>query len=609
MHRIDHFFILLNQKMQQVKIITKLLGYITRYKGKLFFLLAMSFIGVGFEVMKPLPVKYIIDNVLSNNNNPFISNFFGPTSSATDKTNLLLMLVFALIAIIIISACISMLVSHYTTKFCQRLVHDLSVDLFDKMQRLSLSFYSKNNIGELLQRLSADVYVVYAMVAQIIIPFVTAMASLVAMFYIMAHINLLLACIAISTVPALALLLFFYNKPITESTTQQYSTLGELSSFAQQTLSSIKIVQAYAREKYTHKKFSEHSNQYSHAFIRSTKISVSYVMLTGVVTAIAGALVVGIGAYLGLKGKISIGDLFVFLGYIGALFGPVNSLSSTIANAVTIAARGKRIFEILDSDEVVYEKPHAIELKNVKGDVVLHNITFGYDRNKRTILQNMNLRVNAGEVVAVVGSTGAGKTSLVSLLLRFYDPWNGKVMVDGVDIADVKLESLRNNISMVLQDSFLFPVSIAENITFGNPDITMDEIIAAAKVAQAHEFISKLPDGYHTLVSEGGVSLSGGEKQRIALARAFLKKAPILILDEPTSSLDVQTETKMFDALAEYAKGKTVFIISHRLSTIRQADMIITIQDGEIVETGTHESLLKLDKVYANLYKYQHLKN
>lgn len=594
--------------MQQIRIISKLLGYILRHRGKLFFLLLMSFIGVGFEVLKPLPVKYIIDNVLSGK--PGAGDDIQQILfSVTDKTTLLWLLVASLVLIIIAAAAVSMVVSHYTTKFCQRLVHDLSVDLFDKMQRLSLSFYAKNNIGELLQRLSADVYVVYAMVAQITIPFVTAMASLAAMFLIMAKINLLLACIAISTVPALGLLLYFYNKPITESTTQQYSTLGELSSFAQQTLSAIRIIQAYARETYTRKKFSEHSNRYSHAFVRSTKISVSYVMLTGVVTAVAGALVVGIGAHLGMKGVISIGDLFVFLGYIGALFGPVNSLSSTIANAVTIAARGKRIFEILNSDEMVYEKPQALTLKNVKGDVVLHDVTFGYDKNKRTILQNLHLTVNAGEVVAIVGSTGAGKTSLVSLLLRFYDPWKGKILIDGIDISTVTLESLRNNISMVLQDSFLFPVSIAENIAFGNPDITKDEIIEAARVAQAHEFISKLPEGYDTLVSEGGVSLSGGEKQRIALARAFLKKAPILILDEPTASLDVQTENKLFDALANYAKGKTVFIISHRLSTIRKADMIITIQDGKIAEAGTHEDLLKLDKIYAGLYKYQHLKN
>lgn len=602
-----------NFKMKNYRVVLKLLGYIGRYKAKLFLLLSISFIGVGFEVLKPIPVKFVIDNVLGGHPiSGFFQNIFSYAGIPLDKNSFLFFLIISLIAIIIIAATISHIVSHYTTKFCQRLVHDLSVDLFDKMQRLSLTFYSRNNVGEMLQRLSGDVYVVYAMVAQIIIPFVTSVASLAAMFYIMAKINLLLACMAIATVPALGLLLFFYNKPMTNSTIDQYSTLGKLSAFAQQTLSSIKIIQAYARENYINKKYNDHSSEYSHAFIKSTKISVSYVLLTSIITAIAGALVVGTGAYLGLQGKISIGDLFIFLGYIGALFGPVNSLSSTIANTITIAARGKRIFEIMDSDEIVYEKPNAITLKNVKGDIVLHNITFGYDKSNagsRTILNNFNLHVKAGETVAIVGATGAGKTSLISLLLRFYDPWEGRILIDETDIGDVTLSSLRNNISMVLQDSLLFPVSIAENITFGDQTISMEEVIKAAKVAQAHDFICKLPDGYNTLVSEGGVSLSGGEKQRVALARAFLRKSSILILDEPTSSLDVQTEARIFNDLAEYAKGKTVFIISHRLSTIQKADLIVTIKDGVIAEKGTHESLLNKNSVYADLYRYQHLKN
>jgi ABC-type multidrug transport system fused ATPase/permease subunit len=531
-------------------------------------------------------------------------------ASGYDKAQLLICLIVSLVAVIVLAAAASILVSHYTTKFCQRLVHDLSVDLFDKMQRLSLSFYAKNKVGELMQRLSGDVYVVYAMVAQIMIPLLQSLASLVAMFYIMAHINLLLACLAITTVPALALLLRFFNKPMTNSTVEQYNTLGRLSAFAQQTLSAIKVIQAYSKERYSSNIFRDHSRQYSEAFIRSTRISVTYVMLTSVITAIAGALVVGTGAYLGLKGQISVGDLFVFLGYIGALFGPVNSLSSTVGNAVTVAARGRRIFEILESSEVVYEKPNALSLKAVKGEIIMHDVTFGYNHEKsntRTIINNLSLHVPAGSTVAIVGTTGAGKTSLISMLLRFYDPWAGRIMIDGVDIADVTLESLRKNVSMVLQDSLLFPVSIAENIAFGDPDIAMNEIVEAAKVAQAHDFISKLPEGYNTLVSEGGISLSGGERQRVALARAFLKRAPVLILDEPTSSLDVQTEAKIFKGLAEYAKGKTVFIISHRLSTIRHADLIIALKDGEIVEQGTHEVLIQQNNMYAQLYQH-HLK-
>ena len=230
----------------------------------------------------------------------------------------------------------------------------------------------------------------------------------------------------------------------------------------------------------------------------------------------------------------------------------------------------------------------------------------GRERQRESIEEALTL---PGRHIFICGDRGAGKTSLISLLLRFYDPWEGRILIDETDIGDVTLSSLRNNISMVLQDSLLFPVSIAENITFGDQTISMEEVIKAAKVAQAHDFICKLPDGYNTLVSEGGVSLSGGEKQRVALARAFLRKSSILILDEPTSSLDVQTEARIFNDLAEYAKGKTVFIISHRLSTIQKADLIVTIKDGVIAEKGTHESLLNKNSVYADLYRYQHLKN
>jgi ABC-type multidrug transport system fused ATPase/permease subunit len=239
--------------------------------------------------------------------------------------------------------------------------------------------------------------------------------------------------------------------------------------------------------------------------------------------------------------------------------------------------------------------------------VELKNVFFGYGKQGEAncILHDFNLKVEAGKMIAVVGPTGAGKTSTISLLLRFYDPWEGEVLIDGKNVKDVTLKSLRSNISLVLQDAFIFPITIGENIAFGNPGATKEEIISAAQAAQAHDFIMKLPEGYETIASEGGVSLSGGEKQRISLARAFLRNTPILILDEPTSAMDMQTEAKIFKALSSYSAGKTVFIISHRLSTIRHADLIVTIKDGHIHEKGTHEALLKGDKVYSELYQFQ----
>jgi ATP-binding cassette, subfamily B, bacterial len=596
--------------MGKISILIRLLNYVLRYKSVVGLLIFLSFIGVAFEVMKPLPVKFIIDNVLSNQP---LSNTIAHVVAAVDgvnnKTTLLLMCILAMIILIAGGALISFTLSQLTTRICQRMVHDLSLDLFDRLQQLSLRFHSKNKVGELLQRLSGDVYVVYSMVAHIILPSVTSLASLAAMFYIMAQIDLLLACIAISVVPALMLLLYFFNKPMSESTVQQYSLLGEFSSFIQQTLSSIKIIQAYSRENYIRKKFRQQSEAYGNAFITSTRISVLYVTLTGVITGTAGAIIIGVGAFRSLQGQLSIGELFIFLGYIAALFGPVNSLSSMIATAVTIGARARRIFELMDSNEIIIEKPDAIDIdtEHIRGDIRFEHITFGYGKHPgetSAVLNDFNFEVRAGQTIAVIGPTGAGKTSVISLLLRFYDPWKGKIYLDGRDIRDIKVSSLRNAISLVLQDAFIFPMTIAENIGFGNPEAGMDDIIEAAKISQAHEFISRLPNGYHTVASEGGVTLSGGEKQRISLARAFLRRSSVLILDEPTSALDVETESKIFSALADYAKNKTVFLITHRLSTIKHADLILSIKDGAIAEQGTHHSLINNDHGYAQLFRY-----
>jgi ABC-type multidrug transport system fused ATPase/permease subunit len=326
-----------------------------------------------------------------------------------------------------------------------------------------------------------------------------------------------------------------------------------------------------------------------------------------VLSGVATALVIGVAAYKNLNGSISVGELFVFIGYIGALFGPVNSIATTIQSALTITVRGERVFEILDSAEIIVQKPTAIQLKNVRGEIQFENVSFGYGKanESKEIIHDFNFHITPGKTVAIIGPTGAGKTSLISLLLRFYDPWKGVIYLDGHPLTDLKLESIRSNISIVLQDALIFPVSIRDNIAFGDHRASMDEIMGAAKLAQAHEFILKLPEGYDTIVSEGGVSLSGGEKQRISLARAFLKKSKILILDEPTSSLDVQTEGAIFKSLSAYAHDHTVIIISHRLSTIRHADIILAIRDGRIIEEGTHEELMKEGHVYADLYNYK----
>ncbi len=594
--------------MKNTQVIKRLFGYVSDYKVRLAILLFIALIGVVFEVAKPLPIKIVIDNVLSGQPLPaFLQNWTG--LGPGEKKQLLVVCVLAIVMITISSAVISLIVTSMTVGLSQRLVYDVSVDLFSKLQRLSLSFYTKNKIGDLLQRVTGDVFVIYFLVAQIIIPAVTSLICLVAMFYIMAQIDLLMAIIALTVVPLLGISLAFFSKPMNDTTMIQYKKQGDLSAFLQQSLSSMKIIQAFARESYMYNKLEKHAREFGKAFQKATLVSTRYNSLTTLITGLASAGLIGLGAYRGLDGNLSAGDLYVFLGYITALYGPVNSLSTAIGTAIIIGSRGKRLFEILDSKEEVNQKPNAHHLTRVEGDITFESVDFGYetDTGERKVLNAINLHAKAGQIIAIVGATGAGKTSLISMIARFYDPWKGRVMIDGHDLRDLEINSLRENISLVLQDPFLFPMTIGENIAFGNPKASFEEVVEAAKSAQAHDFIMKLPQQYETPVSEMGTSLSGGEKQRIALARAFLKDAPILILDEPTSALDALTEARIFKKISEEVIGKTIFLISHRLSTIKHADQIITLKNGTVVESGTHEYLIHQGTEYADLYKYQHI--
>jgi ABC-type multidrug transport system fused ATPase/permease subunit len=596
--------------MKTIHVFKRLLQYVSKYKFKLVLLTLLALAGVVFEVAKPLPIKLVVDNVLSAHPLPDIVTRFTGTELLSDKKQLLFICIALMAVITVGSAAMSLLVSTLMVNVSQRLVYDLSVDFFGKLQRLSLTFYQRNQVGDLLQRINGDVFVVYFLVAQIALPAVTSLICLATMFYIMVKIDLALALVASAVVPLLTIALAFFIKPMNDTTTSQYTTQGQLSAFLQQSLSSMKIIQAFGREPFMYRKLEGHAMAFGQAFRVATKVSMTYNQLTLFITGLATTALVGLGAYRGLQGNLSAGDLFVFVGYVSALYGPVNSLSTAVGAAIAIGARGRRVFDILDSDEVVKEKPSALSLPDPQGAIEFRNVTFGYDTTgsqARPVLQNISFKVSPGQVVAIVGPTGAGKTSLISLLTRFYDPWQGNVLLDGTDLRDLKLHSLRENISIVLQEPFLFPMTIAENIAFGNPDATFEEIVEAAKAAQAHHFISKLPLGYDTKMSEAGASLSGGEKQRISIARAFLKKAAILILDEPTSAVDALTEAKIFEALSIFSKGKTVFLISHRLSTLKHADQIITIKNGVVAEQGTHQSLLANEKDYADLYKYQHI--
>lgn len=578
----------------------------------------MALLGIVIEMARPWPIKIVVDYALQPERP--LPGWLSTLAVQGDHTRqgLLLRAVAGAVLIAVGNAALSWGLMKATVKVAQALVSDLSRDLFAKLQRLSLTWHSQHEVGDLLQRLSGDVFVVYFAVAQVALPVVASLLCLGGMFVIMVQLDFTLALVALTVVPLLALALVVFVKPMDRTTTAQLQKLSALSAFAQQSLTAIRLIQGFGREAYVQQKFHDRASEFEQAYVTANLVSTGYKELTTLITAVAAAALLWLGAGRVLEGRLSVGDLLVFLGYLAAMYGPVNALTAAVGYAIAVVSRGRRVFEIIDAPEVVSESGRPVlPPHRARGEVAFENVTFGYriktpDLDAETqgatpVLRKVSFDASSGQIIAVVGATGAGKTSLISLLMRFFDPWQGRVLVDGYDVRELSLAWLRENISLVLQESFLFPMSVAENIAFGRPGATREEIIAAARIAQAHDFIERLPHGYDTVLGERGDALSGGERQRIAIARALLKDAPILILDEPTSALDAHTERKIFDALSQLMEGRTTFIISHRLSTIRRADLILALEDGCIVERGTHESLLAEDKVYAHLYRHQHI--
>jgi ATP-binding cassette subfamily B protein/subfamily B ATP-binding cassette protein MsbA len=388
-----------------------------------------------------------------------------------------------------------------------------------------------------------------------------------------------------------------------ERAREQRDSEGRMASVVEQTLGAMPAIQAFTRESDQELRFRHHAHQTVRAYARSALTGMGFQFVTGLVLTLGTAAVLYAGGLLALEGAITAGTIVVFVSYVATLYDPIEALSHTAQTIQNAAAETDRVMEIMEIEPAVADRPGASD-RPISGRVRYEGVTFGYDPG-REVLHGISFQADPGEVLAIVGPTGAGKTTLASLLVRFFDPWAGQVTIGGVDIRDFKLSSLRGQIALVLQDPFIFPTTIAENISLGKPDASREEIVAAAEAANAHSFIARLPEGYDSLVGERGATLSGGEKQRLSIARAFVKDAPLLILDEPTSALDARTEGMLLDALERLMQGRITLVIAHRLSTIRAADEILVLDQGCIVERGPHERLLRTGGLYSSLYRSQ----
>ena len=372
-------------------------------------------------------------------------------------------------------------------------------------------------------------------------------------------------------------------------------------SVVQEVLSALPVVKSFTREKEEHAQFLNQARTAKDARVGLTTHQIIYSQVVGLITTIGTSLVLGYGAYQVLQNRLTLGELLIIIAYLSSVYAPLESVYTAVTYTHGYLAKMRRVFDVLNSEPDIRNSPGARPLLGIRGKITFENVSFGYG-NSRQALRNVTLEVHPGEVVGIVGQTGAGKTSLVSLVLRSFDPDEGRVCIDDHDLKGIQIKSLRQGIGMVLQDPILLSGTIRENIGYGKPDATTQEVVEAAKAANAHDFIMQLPDGYETNVGERGVKLSGGERQRISIARTFLKNAPILILDEPTSAVDYKTEATILEALERLMEGRSVIIIAHRLSTLAAADRIVTLQAGKIVEVGTHQELLEAHGIYAELY-------
>jgi ATP-binding cassette subfamily B protein/subfamily B ATP-binding cassette protein MsbA len=587
-------------------LIRRLLPYAWRRRGPLALVAAGMAFDIGFALLQPWPLKVLVDNVLRGRHlHGFVLSLFQALPGPHTRDSLLTWTIAATVVIFLLAWAAGLVASWAAIRFGSRMSYDVAADLFAHLQRLSLRYHARHGIGSSIRRITSDSEAVATIIQDGGLPAISSVATLVAMLVVMLELDVELTLVALAVIPPMALIVRRYSGPMTERSYAQQEAEGELYETLEQTLTGIAVVQAFGGESAADARLKANTDRIMRATIRMTWAQSRFSLLLGAVTALGTAAVVWIGADQALAGTLSLGTILVFISYLGSLYSPVHDVSYSSGTISESLGSALRVVEVLDAPADVEDRSGAVRLPGVRGEVAVEGVTFGYEAG-RPVLHEVSFAASPGEVVAVVGPTGAGKTTLVGLLPRFFDPDQGRVLLDGRDLRDLRLRQVRGGVSLVLQESFLFPFSIAENIAYGRVGASREEIVEAARAANADEFVSRLPDGYDTVVGERGATLSVGERQRVAIARALLKDAPVLILDEPTSALDAETERSLLQALDRLMAGRTTVIIAHRLSTIRKADQILVLREGRIVERGHHQQLIDLNGHYARMHDIQH---
>jgi subfamily B ATP-binding cassette protein MsbA len=580
-------------------------GLIRPYRGTLAIILVAMLVETAMSLAAPWPLKIILDNVVGDKKMaPWMHDLLRPLLESGSRLHIALVAAGLYVAIAALAALASYIDNYYTESAGQWVAHDLRMRMYNHLQRLSLGYYNTHQTGTILSTITSDISTIQGFASGSTLDILIDMLTIVSMLGLMFWLNWDFTLIAVAVTPFLLLFVSRFKKAVKAATHEVRKEQSAIVAVVQQGLESMQVVKAFGQEKTEEEMLQAVSEATVAAALRARSVKALLSPVVAVVVALCTAIVLWRGAALILAGAMTVGSLTVYLAYLSRFFKPVKDLATTTNAVAQVTVGVERVREILDTDAIIPVKPDALEAAKLKGDIAFEHVAFGYEQDE-PILTDVSFNIKPGEFVGIVGPTGAGKSTIVSLIPRFYDVNAGSVKVDGVDVRDYELKSLRDQIGYVLQDTVLFHGTILENIAFGNPHATREEIMAAAKMANADEFIAKMPKGYDTPVGERGSTLSGGQRQRIGIARVMVRNSPILLLDEPTAALDSESEKLVIDALETLMKGRTVIAIAHRLTTIRDTKQIIVISGGVVAENGSHEQLLAKNGIYADLYRTQ----